>query len=166
MKKSLLALAVLGAFAGVASAQSNVKIYGVVDLGISNDNNGGAAGSVTRMDSGLLNGSRLGFMGTEDLGGGLSANFQLENGFSADTGTLAQGGRLFGRHAWAGIAGGFGAVKLGRQMTPVYANVATYDPFVDALAGDAGRLFNHSGSRTDNMITYGYDANGIRAPLQ
>ena len=166
MKKSLLALAVLGAFSGIASAQSNVTIYGVVDLGLANDNNGGAAGSVTRMDSGILNGSRLGFKGTEDLGGGLSANFQLENGFSADTGTLGQGGRLFGRQAWVGIAGGFGAVKLGRQMTPVYANSSTFDPFEDALAGDSARLFNYSGSRTDNAITYGYDANGIRAQLQ
>jgi predicted porin len=165
MKKSLLALAVLGSFAGAASAQTNVTIYGIVDLGISHDNNGGAAGSVTRMDSGILNGSRLGFMGSEDLGGGLSASFALENGFAADNGTLAQGGRLFGRQAWLGLNGGFGSVRLGRQMTPVYASSATFDPFVDALAGDSARLFNYSGSRIDNAISYNYDANGFRGQL-
>jgi len=166
MKKSLLALAVLGAFAGIASAQSNVTIYGVVDLGLVNDNNGGSAGSVTKLDSGLLNGSRLGFKGSEDLGGGLSAIFQLENGFSADTGVLGQGGALFGRQAWVGIAGGFGSVKLGRQTTPVYANSDVFDPFGDALAGDSARLFNYSGSRTNNVISYNYDASGIRAQVQ
>jgi predicted porin len=165
MKKSLLALAVCGSFMSVASAQSNVTIYGIVDLGFSHDNNGGTAGSVSRLDSGVLNGSRLGFMGTEDLGGGLSASFTLENGFAADNGTLAQGGRLFGRQSWLGLNGGFGSVRFGRQMTPVYASSVTFDPFVDALAGDSARLFNYSGSRIDNAISYNYDANGIRGQL-
>lgn len=165
MKKSLLALAILGAFTGIASAQSNVTIYGVVDVGIANENNGAAAGSVTRMDSGNLNGSRLGFKGTEDLGGGLSAIFSLENGFSADTGAMA-GGLLFGREALVGLAGGFGAVKLGRQKTVVYANSDVFDPFGDALAGDSARLFNYSGSRTNNVLSYTYDASGIRAQVQ
>lgn len=165
MKKSLLVIAAAAAFANSALAQTNVTIYGVVDMGISHDNNGGTAGSVTRLDSGILNGSRLGFMGTEELGGGLSASFTLENGFAADNGTLGQGGRLFGRQAWLGVNGGFGSVRLGRQMTPVYANSITFDPFVDALAGDTGRLFNYSGARVDNALSYNYDANGIRAQL-
>lgn len=165
MKKSLLGIAIVGALANNAFAQSNVTVFGIVDLGISHDDNGGAAGSVTRMDSGLLNGSRIGFFGKEDLGGGLSASFMLENGFSADNGTLGQGGRLFGRQAWLGVNSQFGSVKLGRQMTPVYANSMTFDPFVNALAGDSGRLFNYSGSRTDNAISYNYDENGIRAQL-
>jgi predicted porin len=140
-------------------------MYGVVDLGFSHDNNGGTAGTVTRLDSGLLNGSRLGFMGTEDLGGGLSVSFTLENGFSADNGQLAQGGRMFGRQSWLGLNGGFGSVRFGRQVNPVYANVATFDPFVDGLAGDTSRLFNYSGVRTDNAVSYNYDANGVRAQL-
>ena len=165
MKKSLLGILVAAAFANGAFAQTNVTIYGIVDAGISHDNNGGAAGSVTRLDSGILNGGRLGFMGTEDLGGGLSASFQLENGFGVDNGALGQGGRLFGRQAWLGVNGGFGSVRLGRQMTPVFANSPTFDPFVDALAGDTGRLFNYSGARVDNALSYNYDANGIRAQL-
>jgi predicted porin len=163
MKKSLIGLAVTAALANSAFAQTNVTIYGVVDMGFSRDDNGGAAGIVNRLDSGILNGSRIGFMGTEDLGNGLSASFTLENGFAADNGTLGQGGRLFGRQAWVGVNSAFGSVRLGRQMTPVYANSPTFDPFVDALAGDSARLFNYSGARIDNSISYNYDANGFRA---
>lgn len=164
MKKTLIALAVLGSIAGVAQAQSSVTVYGVVDVGLAHENDG--VNSTTRMDSGNLNGSRIGFKGTEDLGGGLSAIFQFENGFNADTGTAAQGGRLFGRQAFVGLNGGFGTVKLGRQMNPVYANASTFDPFGNALAGDTSRLFNYQGSRTDNLITYNYAASGFRGELQ
>jgi predicted porin len=69
------------------------------------------------LDSGGLNGSRFGFRGSEDLGGGLKANFQLENGYNIDTGTQAQGGLLFGRQAFVGLSGGFGEVRLGRQYS-------------------------------------------------
>src|SRR6478735_3149745 len=99
MKKSLFALAVLGSFAGATFAQTNIVIYGVVDANITYENNGGPAGSVVRLDSGGQSGSRLGFRGTEDLGGGLSASFMLENGYNVDNGTLGQGGLLFGRQA-------------------------------------------------------------------
>jgi predicted porin len=76
MKKNFLALAVLGAFAGAASAQTNVSIYGVVDAGINFKDNGAATNAKTwGVDSGMQSGSRLGFKGSEDLGGGLSANF-------------------------------------------------------------------------------------------
>jgi len=153
MKKSLLALAIMGSFTGIAAAQSNVTIYGVVDLGLAHENNGATAGNVTRMDSGILNGSRLGFRGTEDLGGGMSAIFTLENGFSADTGAL-------------GLSSGFGALKLGRQKTVVYDNSTVFDPFGDALAGDSARLFNYSGSRTNNVISYSYEGAGFRGQLQ
>ena len=155
----------MGAVAGTVSAQSNVTIYGVVDVGIAHENNGAAAGSVIRMDTGNLNGSRLGFKGTEDLGGGLSANFQLENGFSPDTGTMGQGGLLFGRHAWVGLSGGFGAIKLGRQVLPVYDNADIFDPFQDALAGDTARMFNYSGNRVDNSLSYAYAANGFKGQV-
>lgn len=166
MKKALLALAVMGTFAGTASGQSNVTIYGIVDLGLSHENNGAGVGNVTRMDSGILNGSRIGFRGTEDLGGGLSAIFTLENGFNADTGALGQGGLLFGRQAWVGLSSGFGTLKLGRQKTVVYDNAGVFDPFGNALAGDSARLFNYSGSRTNNVISYGYEGAGFRGQLQ
>lgn len=152
MKKSLLALAVLGAFAGVASAQTNVTIYGVVDAGLYRTNDGND--SVTGLGSGLQSGSRIGFKGTEDLGGGLSAIFTLENGFNADDGTLGQGNRLFGRQAWVGLQGGFGAVKLGRQYAPIRVAVESIDPFGLGLAGNAVNMFNLYGERTDNTINY------------
>ncbi|MDP3844217.1 MAG: porin [Oxalobacteraceae bacterium] len=164
MKKTLIALAVLGSIAGVAQAQSSVTVYGVVDVGLAHENNG--ADSVTRLDSGNWSGSRLGFKGTEDLGGGLSAIFTIESGFNADTGAQADAAKLFNRQAFVGLSGAFGAVKLGRQKNALYANVDTFDPFGNGLAGDSARLFSYNGSRTDNLITYGYAANGFRGELQ
>src|ERR1700730_16325238 len=128
MKKTLLALAVLGAFAGAASAQTNVTVYGIVDAGVQYKNDGNPAGKTLSLQSGIQNGSRLGFKGTEDLGGGLSAIFTFENGFNVDDGTLGQGNRLFGRQAWVGLNGGFGTVKLGRQQTALYYALTEIDP--------------------------------------
>ena len=152
MKKSLLALAVLGAFAGAASAQTNVTIYGVVDAGVHRTDNGDD--TVWGLGSGMQSGSRIGFRGTEDLGGGLSAIFTLENGFTADDGNLGQNNRLFGRQAFVGLQGGFGAVKLGRQYAPIRVAVESIDPFGLGLAGNAANLFQVYGERTDNTINY------------
>jgi predicted porin len=152
MKKSLLALAVLGAFAGAASAQTNVSIYGIADAGISRFDNGVAKS--TRLDSGAQSGSRIGFTGSEDLGGGLSAIFTLENGFSIDDGTMGQGGRLFGRQAFVGLRGGFGAVKFGRQYNPIRPALESIDPFGFGLAGNISNVFNPYGERADNTINY------------
>jgi predicted porin len=168
MKQTLIALAVLGSVAGVAQAQSAVTIYGVVDVGLWHENNGTTSvNSMNKLDhSANLNGSRLGFKGTEDLGGGLSAIFQFENGFNADDGGQADAARLFNRQSFVGLTSGFGTVKLGRQMNPVYANNGTFDPFGNAQAGDSSRLFSYNGNRTDNLITYNYAASGFRGELQ
>lgn len=152
MKKSLLALAVLGALTGAVSAQTNVTIYGVADAGISRIDNG--ATNTTALTSGNQSGSRIGFRGTEDLGGGLSAIFTLENGFSIDDGTMGQGGRLFGRQAFVGLNGGFGSVKLGRQYNPIRTAVESIDPFGHGLAGNAANVINVHGERADNTISY------------
>lgn len=160
MKKSLIALALMGAFAGTAFAQTNITLYGVVDAGIVYDNGGDAAGRAWRLDSGQQSGSRLGFKGTEDLGSGLSAIFVLENGFNTDVGTQAQGGRLFGRQAWVGLKGGFGSVKLGRQLSPLYTALDQIDPFRIGLAGNAQKAFGYGlyntdpFLRTDNTLSY------------
>lgn len=153
MKKSLLALAVLGAFAGAASAQTNVTIYGLVDAGIqrTDTDNSGARWA---LDGGIQSGNRLGFKGSEDLGGGLSAIFTLESGFTLDDGQHDQGGRLFGRQAWVGLNGGFGTVKFGRQYAPLYTAVAAVDPFGTGLAGDLMETVNVYGLRTDNTVNY------------
>ena len=163
MKKSLIALAVLAA-SGAAMAQSSVTLYGVVDANLTWEDNG--ATSVTRMDTGRLNGSRWGLKGSEDLGGGMSAIFTLESGFNPDTGAQADAARFFNRQSFVGFVSGFGTVKLGRQMTPVYANAATFDSFNNALAGDSASLFQYSGSRTDNVISYSYAASGFRGEVQ
>ncbi|MES2106845.1 MAG: porin [Pseudomonadota bacterium] len=153
MKKSLLAVALLGAFSGAAFAQSSVTVYGIVDAGISRDDNGGPAGAKLGQDSGLQSGSRLGFKGTEDLGGGLKANFVLESGIKEDTGTYDQGGLAFGRQAYVGLSGDFGAVNLGRQKSVTYSIGEAVDPFAIGLAGDMNRLFKTS-TRRDNAVTY------------
>ncbi|MFC6520700.1 porin [Undibacterium arcticum] len=144
----------MGACAGGASAQSNVTIYGLVDLGVVRES-GGPAGSMTKLTSGIANGSRLGFKGIENLGGDLSAFFQLENGFQADTGTLGQGGLLFGRQAFVGLSNGFGTIKLGRQYTPIDDLVGAVDPFGNGYAGRLQNVFMKGYlSRVDNDVMY------------
>lgn len=169
MKKSILALAVLGIFAGAASAQTNVTIYGIVDAGVFGADNGSSGDNdkTWGVGSGMQSGSRLGFKGTEDLGGGLSAIFTLEAGFNVDNGTHAQGipatvgppvtaatDRLFGRQAFVGLNSGFGAVKLGRQYNPIRSAVESVDPFGVGLAGNAGNIFELYGERADNTLNY------------
>ncbi|MEQ0770683.1 porin [Paraburkholderia tropica] len=127
MKKALFAAVGLVSVAPVvAHAQSSVTLYGIVDAGIGYVNNI-KGGSVVQATSGRLSGSRWGFRGNEDLGGGLSAVFTLEGGFKANDGTSAQGGRLFGRSAYVGIAkSGVGTFTLGRQYEPLADLVAQY----------------------------------------
>lgn len=138
MKKSALVALAFSAVSGIASAQSSVLLYGIVDEGFQfNDNAGGKRQYY--LASGELNGSRWGLRGSEDLGGGLKAIFVLENGFDVNTGRLGQGGLEFGRQAYVGVSGGVGTVTLGRQ----------YDSVVDYVgpleAGDqwAGYLGAH-----------------------
>lgn len=111
MKKSLIALAVLAA-SGAAMAQSSVTIYGVADVVIHKDK-----GVSTKMTSGGVSGSRLGFKGTEDLGGGLKANFVLEQGIDLTSGANSVPGKAFNRQSYVGFSGGFGEVKLGNVYT-------------------------------------------------
>jgi predicted porin len=169
MKKTLLAFALLGAFAGTASAQSNVTVYGVVEVAVNYADNGAATNARTfSLDNGTSLPSRIGFKGTEDLGGGLKALFQLENGFNADTGAITQTGRIFGRQAWVGLNGGFGTVKAGRQWAPLFLALGEVDPFEVGLAGDASLVFG-SGTypvRTDNTINYAMPAmNGFTGQI-
>ncbi len=143
MKKSLLALAILGTIAGSAAAQSSVTVYGVVDMGISRDDNGTA--TTTALNSGIQSGSRLGFRGVEDLGNGLKGLFTLETGLTVDTGGFDNKGLAFGRQAFVGLQGDFGAVKLGRQNTLLRDTLDSIDPFRIGLAGNATRFFNQGG---------------------
>lgn len=112
MKKSLVALAVIAA-SGASFAQSSVTVYGVIDASLARVTATGAA-SQTLMLSGAVATSVFGFKGSEDLGGGLKANFKLEQSFNVDSGAAGAVGAAFGREAWVGFSGGFGEVKLGK----------------------------------------------------
>lgn len=157
MKKSLAALAVLGAFTSLAYGQSNVSIYGIIDAGVVRES-GGAGGNVTNVSSGIASASRLGFRGTEDLGQGWSANFVLESGARVDTGASDVAGSIFNRQAYVGLRSNtLGALTLGRQYTPYYlALSAVADPFGAGYAGAAKNLFPGGGAntRTSNTVYY------------
>lgn len=155
MQKKLIALAVAAMASGAAFAQSNVTIYGSVDMAASHRSDSWVRGvnSKTAIDSGVSAGNRLGFKGTEDLGNGLKAIFTLEAGFEVDTGEQSQDGRLFGRQAFVGLTGGFGTAIAGRLYTPHYSFLSTIDPF---KAGTVGRYNN----------TYGADLNGLLDPIR
>lgn len=137
MKKSLIALAVLGA-SGFAMAQSSVTLYGVADVGVGKIKSGtNDANNKAQFTSGSLmnNGaSRIGLRGVEDLGGGLKVGFQFETGIDMDDGaTVASGGQFWGRRAQLSLGGNWGSVILGRQLTPSNLVTGTYE-----LTGDAG----------------------------
>jgi predicted porin len=123
MKKTLIALAVLGATAGVAHAQSNVTVYGIVDTGFVKE-----TGSKVYMNEKVNN--RLGFRGVEDLGGGLKATFELEKRFNLFNGATRGGaGEEFDGASNVGLAGSFGAVRFGRVNELSTETYRTLDPF-------------------------------------
>jgi len=173
MKKSLLALAAMSAFATAANAQSSVTLYGVVDLpieynnhlapGLSNTANAsgipqsapGGGSRVGLQTGGGLSGSRWGLRGTEDLGGGLKALFVLESGFGLDDGKSQQGGRLFGRQAFLGLQSDtLGRVTFGRQYTTMFDMFANFSPtgyatLYEPVVAQLGTNF-----RSDNTVKY------------
>ena len=154
MKKSLLALAVLGAFAGVASAQSSVTLYGTVDLNAKYTKNDGSARRYSLSQDGI-NSSQLGFKGIEDLGGGLKAGFVLLAGVNADSGTT--NAQFFNRRATVSLMGGFGEIRLGRDYTPTFWNDTIFDAFGTNGLGDSSHVLQlPTGTfvRANNSIGY------------
>ncbi len=168
MKKSLIALAVLGAVAGAAQAQSSVTIYGLIDEGVTYSSNvatgnvNSPTGGKVGLTSGVIQGSRLGFKGVEDLGNGLKAVFQLEAGFKANTGALNGGNSnnnsngLFNRKSVVGLSSDTaGTVLLGRQ-TDLLDDIGSYTSVKDFgnVVGTAHALDRTEGVRTQNSIRY------------
>ncbi|SOZ18796.1 Porin, Gram-negative type [Cupriavidus taiwanensis] len=163
MDKRLAGIAVAGFFPLAASATS-VTIYGVADSFVGYFRN--SEKSVTGLNSGGLAGSRWGMRGTEDLSADLKAVFVLEGGYNMDTGTNAQGGRLFGRRATVGMRSNtYGEIALGRQPTPGYDFAAIFDPVLMApgsvaasLTGESSNpwMFNplNDPARSDNAVRY------------
>lgn len=151
MKKSVFALAALGAFAGAASAQSSVTLFGVVDLNVRYVNNDTVNGSqsTTQMSQDGMASSRLGFRGVEDLGGGLKASFWLEGALGPDTGTgtssvgngnRAGGALVFQRRSTLSLSNQWGELRMGRDYTATFWNWTVYDPFGTNGVGGATNL--------------------------
>ena len=167
MKKSLIALAVLAA-SGAAMAQSSVTLFGIVDTAVGYVDNANAAGdSVYGLTTSGNATSRLGFRGVEDLGGGLKAGFWLEGEIFGDDGNAA--GFNFTRRSTVSLMGGFGEVRMGRDLTPNYSKTVSYDLFgqtgigqfmgwtdwaSNSDFGTAVPTADASNVRSSNMISY------------
>lgn len=154
MKKSLLALAALTAFAGAASAQSSVTLFGVVDLNVRHIKNDDTR---TIMSQDGIASSRIGFRGVEDIGGGMRAGFWLEGAINADNG--GNSGLVFARRSTVSLIGSFGEVRLGRDYVPDFWNHTFFDPFGTNGVGSSINAFggfNGAGTvvRANNSIGY------------
>lgn len=163
MKKTLAAVAVLGAFAGSAIA-ADVTLYGVVDLGLNYSHvdmdSVGDDLDTFEMKSGQQSGSRWGLKGTEDLGNGLTVGFVLENGFTADDG-VDGGSAMFDRESMLFLEGNFGKLAFGRigsfnQGQGSFSKIGMLTPFGTSFgdyAAQAGNIFASS-TRYANSIVY------------
>lgn len=168
MKRHLLSSVVL-AVSGAASAQSSVTLFGVVDTYLQVGS--GSVADRTQLGSGGTGGSRLGFRGVEDLGGGMSASFWLEAGLLTDngsggttstnnqtTGTTGGGGLTFSRRSTVSLSSGWGEMRLGRDYSVAYYNRFEFDPFGNSGVG-ASQAFTSAltgpiPTRVSNSIMY------------
>jgi len=168
MKKVML-MAAVGALPGLAAAQSSVTLYGLMDAGVTYTNrveSGGTHGATVQFTSGSSQGDRWGMRGTEDIGGNQSVQYVLESGYQLSNGALGQGGLEFGRQAYVGLSGPWGALTLGRQydfigdQMPAYA-VASNTPAgllawsLPAYAAGGYSLDNRVwGDQVNNAVKY------------
>ncbi len=162
MKKSLIALAVAGAFAAPAfAATSNVDVYGKMHVSVSLfdetvesfDHDANPLTPALRGTNDLQfssNASRIGFKGSEDLGGGLNAIWQLESGVNLDE----QNGTLASRNSFVGLNGGFGTVLLGNHDTPLKLVGRAVDLFGDTMADSRNVMGGGSDARAKNVLAY------------
>ncbi|MDM0016726.1 porin [Variovorax saccharolyticus] len=175
MKRSLVAAAACAAVSW-ASAQSSVTLFGVVDAAVTyTTGSGPVSSSRWQLTNSSNTFSRLGFRGTEDLGGGLAASFWLESGLQNDTGTsfgtntnnqrngnVGDGGLIYGRRSTVSLSGVFGEVRLGRDYTPTFWNTALFDPFGTGGGIGANQIYFTSlgglsaptGTRASNSVGY------------
>jgi predicted porin len=175
MKKHCIGLIFLSAYAGWAQAQSSVQIYGILDTGVAyidrvanpGTNNPSATGSKWTEESGTVQQSRLGFKGSEDLGGGLKAFYNLEGGIAINTGASGQGGLIFGRTSIVGVSGDFGSLQFGRRkdytddVSSRFSSVDDYGTFGNSVHDN--NLDRYGGNRSNNQIRYDSpDWNGLR----
>jgi predicted porin len=156
MRFTRLAVALAASFPLLAAAQTNVTFYGIVDAAIATEDNGSSSGRHTVLNSGNQSASRLGFRGTEELGNGLKALFNLEAGVAIDTGAADVAG-LFQRRAVVGLEGDFGDLTLGREYSPIASVGTATDVFGQGFYGSNLSSFNVPGRltrRLSNSIDY------------
>lgn len=161
VSKQIMSFAILSAAAlAPAWAQtSTAEIYGIIDVGVAYSNHR-PGGSSKEVHSGGLSGNRLGFRGTEDLGGGLRAQFALEHGLNTDTGAQADAGKFWNRMAYAGLGGPWGNLTLGRQYTAGFSMLVGFMPMAFAVTYEPyGSVIS---ARADNSIVY----DGTFAPVR
>jgi predicted porin len=170
--KAIFVPAVLAtSLAGSAFAQSNVTVFGGLDLAVAHGS--GSVSNQTQLANGYLAASRLAFKGFEDLGGGLKAGFWVESGFNADTGTgqnsntnnqstgaAGNGGLTFNRRSHVSLGNDWGEIRLGRDFDPQYLNIADFDPF-DLSGSGASQVLNSAITgptlvRASNSVSYLY----------
>ncbi len=139
--------------ASVAHAETNVTIYGVADVYVAFQK---GDKSETKVDSGGLSGSRLGFSASQDIGNGMKVLGKFEAGVAADSGDSTQGGKTWGRQTWVGLSGNFGTVTAGRQYTPTFVALDNDDPFEtgagSAISSEIVSIVG--GSRANNSIAW------------
>lgn len=154
MKKTLLALAVLSAFAGAASAQSSVTLSGGIDAAIQRQNGD------WNMSTGNSGRTNFTLSGREDLGGGMYAFFSLNHRFSQNTGSINTAGPtgIFWRQTWVGLGGGFGDLRLGRMLPVLQEYNGGFDPFGTETIGSTHTGGLNAGiagnARINNAIYY------------
>jgi predicted porin len=178
MKKSLLALAVAAALPAFAYAQTNIILNGSIDGSLESVNGDANAGtSDLRVTDGVWSGSRFAISGTEELGGGLKGIFNIEHRLSVDTGTVTNGevtgagsggslaasdrSQFWAGQSWVGLQGGFGAIRFGRQYSPMFRALAGGDvtgySWYNNLAGNMPGLGGAPGGwtlRLANDVSY------------
>ncbi len=159
MKKTLLAVAVAAALPAAAFAQTNVTLYGIADIGVGMlDNDAPGGDSTMFVESGVQSTSRVGIRGTEDLGGGLKAMFNIEHGMQYDDGTSdANGAGMWQRRAVAGLSGSFGEVRFGRDYTTGFSAMGATDVMGYGLYGNWLTFTAGAGgiqTRASNAIWY------------
>lgn len=158
-----IASGVLLSTSAFAQQGSSVAIYGLIDTGVEYVNNVGAnKDGLSRLPSASNTApSRLGFRGTEDLGGGVSAIFALEMGIDPGDGTFAQGGRPFGRQSYVGLKGGFGTLTLGRVYTMTFWSGLNADIHGGGIYGTGSLDSYIPNARADNAVSYMYSNSGL-----
>ena len=148
MKKSLIALAVAGAFAAPAfAATSNVDVYGKLHVSVSMFDDQADTTNDLQISS---NASRFGLKGSEDLGGGLKAIWQIESGVNLDE----QDGKLSSRNSFVGLSGGFGTALIGNHDTPLKLVGRSVDLFGDTMADSRNVMGGGSDTRAKNVVAY------------